>query len=156
MTQTLCFLLLSVAPVADDAPPHVRQYLSRCQMAGSTAVGLPLPPAKDDMGTLDSDKIAVRKGRGVLVLEVVDADEAIVRAWHPQAESPRDRPLNEDELTFVDLWLEGIETSDLTAGMPAKLPQVFHVVGSKVFDTTCGKRSLPLLTPIDVEQYRTK
>jgi hypothetical protein len=156
MTQILCCLLLSVAPVADDAPPHVQRYLARCQEAESTAVGLPLPPAKDDMGTLDAEKIAVRKDRGVLVLEVVDADEAIVRAWHPLADSPRDRPPGEDELTFVDLWLNGIETSDLTAGMPAKLPHVFHVGGSKVFDTTCGKRSLPLLTPIDVEQYRTK
>ena len=156
MTQTLCFLLSLVALVADDAPPHVRKYLARCQEAGSTVVGLPWPLAKDDMGTLDADKIAVRKGKGVLVLEVVDADEAIVRAWHPLPDASRDRPAGEDELTFVDLWLEGIDTSGLTAGMAAKLPQVFHVAGSKLFDTTCGKRSLPLLTPIDVERYRKK
>jgi hypothetical protein len=149
-------LLISLPLIADpaEAPDHVRRYLARCQAAGTTAVGMPLPPAKDDLGTLDTEAIAARMGRGVLVLEVVDADEAIVRVWHPLADVPRDRPPTADELTFVDLWLEGIDTSGLTAGGPAKLPQVFHVTGNKQFDTTCGKRSLPLLKPIDVEQYR--
>jgi len=62
----------------------------------------------------------------------------------------QDRPLGED-LTFVDLWLEGTDTSALKAGMPAKLERVYHVIGNREFDTTCGTRSLPLLTPIDVE-----
>lgn len=149
-------LLLTLTLIADEAPEHVRKYLARCQAAGSAAVGLPLPPAKDDMGTLDTDAIAARMGKGVLVLEVVDADEAIVRAWHPLADVPQDRLPGVDELTFVDLWLEGIDTSGLTAGGAAKLPQVFHVAGNKLFDTTCGKRSLPLLRPIDLERYRKK
>jgi hypothetical protein len=150
------FLLLSLPLVADEAPEHVRKYLARCQAAGSAAVGLPLPPAKDDMGTLDADAIAARMGKGVLVLEVVDENEAIVRAWYPLAEAPQDRPPGVDELTFVDLWLTGIDTSGLAAGGAAKLPQVFHVTGNKLFDTTCGKRSLPLLTPIEIERYRKK
>jgi hypothetical protein len=140
--------------IADDAPPHIRKYLARCQDAGVKSVGLPLPPSRDDMGTLDSEKPAVRKGRGVLVLEVVDRDEAIVRAWYTASDAPQDRPLGEDDLTFVDLWLEGIDTSALKAGMPAKLEQIYHVVGNREFDTTCGKRSLPLLTPIDAEPSR--
>jgi len=156
MSCTLLLLAASLALIADEAPEHVRKFLARCQAARSAAVGLPLPPAKDDMGTLDPDAIAARMGKGVLVLEVVDADEAIVRVWHPLADAPRDRPPGVDELTFVDLWLEGIDTSGLTAEMAAKLPQVFHVTGNKLFDTTCGKRSLPLLTPIDVERYRKK
>jgi hypothetical protein len=84
----------------------------------------------------------------------VDADEAIVRVWHPLADAPRDRLPTADELTFVDLWLAGIDTSGLAAGEAAKLPQVFHVTGNRQFDTTCGKRNLPLLVPIDVEPYR--
>jgi hypothetical protein len=154
MCQLVCCLMGLIVLIADEAPPHIRKYLARCQDAGVKSVGLPLPPSRDDMGTLDSDKPAVRKGRGVLVLEVVDEDEAIVRAWHPAPNVPQDRPLGDDDLTFVDLWLEGTDTSALKAGMPAKLEQVYHVVGNREFDTTCGKRSLPLLTPLDVEPYR--
>jgi hypothetical protein len=154
MHQFVCCLMGLVVLVADEAPPHIQKYLARCQNAGVKSVALPLPPSRDDLGTLDSDKPAVRKGRGVLVLEVVDGDEAIVRAWHPAPNAPQDRPLAEDDLTFVDLLLEGTDTSALKAGMPAKLEQVYHVAGSREFDTTCGKRSLPLLTPIDVDLYR--
>jgi hypothetical protein len=31
--------------------------------------------------------------------------------------------------------------------MPASLPQVFEVTGNQLIDTTCGKRSFPLLQP---------
>ena len=81
----------------------------------------------------------------VTVLEVVDRNNAIIRAWH----SPDDQATA--DVTFVDLWIYGIDTSKLVAGSPAKLNQVFHVTGNKLFDTTCGKRSLPLLEPVESE-----
>jgi hypothetical protein len=67
-------------------------------------------------------------------------DNAIVRAWYAKA--------GEDP-SFVDLWIHGIDTRELSAGSPAKLPQVFRVVGNKTFDTTCGGRSLPALEPAE-------
>ena len=153
MTHMLLFgALLAIA--ADDPPAHVSKYLARCEAAKVGSIGMPLPPAKDDIGTLDVDAIAVRAGRGVLVLEVVGDDEAIVRIWYQQADAPQGRPPEADDLTFVDLWLEGIDTRGLVENEAAKLAQVFHVAGNKLFDTTCGKRSLPLLRPIDVERYR--
>ena len=81
------------------------------------------------------------------VLEVIDDDDAIVRAWHLPAEA-----MDPNDATFTDLWLHGIDTSGLIAGTPANLPQVFQVTGSQVFDTTCGKRSLPLLEPVEPEK----
>jgi hypothetical protein len=78
--------------------------------------------------------------KSVDVLEVVDDDEAIVRAWYfpPGVDAAS---ASEDDATFVDLWLQGIDASRLTAQMPADFKQVFHVTGSKLFDTTCGRGS---------------
>jgi hypothetical protein len=99
-------------------------------------VRLPLPPQKDDVGTFEPADPRIRYN--VDVLEVVDGDDAILRAWYlPPGET------DPDEATFVDLWVHGIDTSDLKTGAPARLPQVFHVTGNEVFDTTCGKRSVP-------------
>jgi hypothetical protein len=54
----------------------------------------------------------------------------------------------------VDLWIHGIDTSRMVPHAPVALLQVFHVTGNKLFDTTCGKRSLPLLEPIDIAIYK--
>jgi hypothetical protein len=107
---------------------------------------LPLPPTNGDVGLLVSDE---RLGRSIDVLEVIDEDEAIVRAWYRPVLAPGDPPANEDA-TFVDLWVEGIDTVNLAQNSPAHLPQVFRAAGNRVFDTTCGKRSLPLLAPLDL------
>jgi hypothetical protein len=112
-------------------------------------VALPLPPTKDDMGVLTP--AGARVGR-VDCLEVVDEDEAIVRVWHAPDAALALTPA-EDE-TFVDLWVQGIDSSLLTAGTATRLSQVFHVTGNKLFDTTCGRRSMPLLVPFDIEPYR--
>jgi hypothetical protein len=153
MTHLLVWLVLGADPAAQATPPHIAKYLERCAaLAGSPgAAPLPVPPSKDDVG------VFVQAGRKVNktvdVLEVVDGDEAIVRAWYfPPGVAKSDS--TEDDVTFVDLWIEGIDTSRLAANMPAEFKQVFHVTGSKLFDTTCGKRSLPLLVPIDIEPYR--
>jgi hypothetical protein len=148
MMQLLtCVALLSLA--ADEPPDHVKKYLARCAEAKAAEVALPLPPKKDDLGIFPPAKAGdARREKSVDVLEVVDDDEAIVRAWYlPAAEIGH-------EPTFVDLWLQGIDTSDLAAEMPARFSQVFHAVGNKLFDTTCGKRSVPLLEPIDLKPYR--
>jgi hypothetical protein len=166
-------------------PPHVGKYLQRCEELKTTAIKakaeelksftgeklavaqaelkrlqveaaplapLPLLPAKDDIGIFASPETTdARHGRSVDVLEIVAADDAILRVWYPIANSsPADEP------TYIDLWVHGIDTSRLAVGQSAKLPQVFHVTGSKLFDTTCGKRSMVLLEPIDIEQYQAK
>jgi hypothetical protein len=119
-------------------------------------VRISMPPMKDDIGLLAENAKGPSNARQTVdVLEVVDDDEAIVRAWYAPALTSVNAAIAPDDPTFVDLWLEGIDTSDLAAGMAAKLPQVFHVSGNKLFDTTCGKRSLPLLRPIDISRYRS-
>jgi hypothetical protein len=107
-------------------------------------VRLPLPPKKGDVGIFEPGE--ARRTRAVDVLEVVDGYNAILRVWYTPAPG--------EEETFADLWLTGLKTNGWTAGTPAKLAQVFHVTGNKVFGTTCGQRSLPLLEPLDIERYR--
>ena len=144
-----CAALLS-QPAA-DAPDYVQKYLARCAEAKAADVALPLPPQKDDLGIfLPAKPGDARREKSVDVLEIVDDDEAIVRAWYLPDAAIGEEP------TFVDLWLQGIDTRDLAAGMAADFPQVFHAVGNKLFDTTCGKRSLPLLEPIDLQAYRAR
>ncbi len=141
------------------APPFENLYfaLNTARWAGPGAgpVGrpgpnkfppLPLPPKKGDKGVLPSPLGGEGSGvRGsVTVLEVVGKQDAILRAWHSAVDGAAAA-----DLTFVDLWVHGIDTSKLSAGSPVHLPQVFHVTGNRVFDTTCGKRSLPLLEPVE-------
>jgi hypothetical protein len=107
-------------------------------------VRLPLPPQRDDVGTFEPADPRIKYN--VDVLEVVDGDDAIVRAWYlPPGET------DPDEATFVDVWVHGIDTSELKAGAPAMLSQVFHVTGNAVFDTTCGRRSVPRVEVIEVK-----
>ncbi|MCI0357489.1 MAG: hypothetical protein L0211_03265 [Planctomycetaceae bacterium] len=136
------------------APPFENLYfaINTARWAGPTAPlpQLPLPPKKGDKGILSSSPPS-GEGLGVkgaiLVLEVVGKRDAIVRVWHPTAPTPSDAAAA--DLTFIDLWVHGIDTSQLTAGSKTRLPHVFHVTGNKLFETTCGKRSLPLLEPVD-------
>ena len=126
-----------------------RKALQRLQGSPAPSVRLPLPPQKDDVGTFEPADPRIK--HNVDVLEVVDGDDAILRTWYlPPGET------DPDEATFVDLWVHGIDTSDLKPGAPAKLPQVFHVTGNEVFDTTCGKRSVPRVAPIEVPSSAPK
>jgi hypothetical protein len=88
---------------------------------------LPLPPRKGDQGTLGS----------VEVLEVVDEDDVIVRAYYTQQ--------GDADGTFVDLWVHGEPTTSLKVGATAELSGSFLATGTQSFGTTCGGRSLPLL-----------
>lgn len=124
-----------------------RKELQRLKDSPAPHVRLPLPPQKDDVGTFEPADPRIRYN--VDVLEVVDGDDAILRAWYlPPGEA------DPDEATFVDLWVHGIDTSDLKVGAQARLPQVFHVTGNEVFDTTCGKRSVPRVDVVEMEPYR--
>jgi hypothetical protein len=129
--------------------------LKRLAESPAALLPLPLPPEKGAIGIFEpANKQDGRGGKSVDVLEVVDEDDAIVRAWYVPAAGAD--PAAAEEPTFVDLWVHGIDTSGLTARSPAKLPGVFQVTGNKLFDTTCGKRSLPLLEPIEIERYRRR
>ena len=130
-----------------------RAELKRLAESPSALAPLPLPPTKGEMGIFVlANQQDGRGGKSVDVLEVVDEDEAIVRAWYAPPAMGKDAV--PEEPTFVDLWVQGIDTSALSARSPAKLTQEFYVTGNKLFDTTCGKRSLPLLTPVEIERYR--
>jgi len=126
-------------------PPFLNLYFAintarwRGPQAETQANALRLPPERGDAGTLTAD---ASLGRSVDVLEVIDEDDAIIRAWYRAAEQNA-----AGEGTFVDVWLHGIDTKRLTAGMPAALTQTFQFTGNQLIDTTCGKRSFPLLEP---------
>jgi hypothetical protein len=98
---------------------------------------LRLPPQKDDVGLLVAE---ASTGRSVDVLEVIDDANVLVRAWY------RDEAAA-GEATFVDLWIQGIDAKQLAAGQSLKSPRAFRVTGNQLIDTTCGKRSFPLLEP---------
>jgi predicted GH43/DUF377 family glycosyl hydrolase len=90
-----------------------------------------LPPQKGDEGELISDD---RVGRSLDVLEVIDEDNAIVRAWYRTSDDSSDS-------TFTDIWIRGVRTKDFVLGMPIQLSGAFRVDGNQSIDTTCGKRS---------------
>ena len=190
-TCILCTLALLQPGDSAAPPPHVKDYLQRCEEAKAAQLKvlenevkklvairnptretvkkldsaklevarhrdlparllpLPLPPKKGELGVFVAAlAIDARRGKSVDVLEVIDKENAIVRAWY--SFSPDEDP------TFVDLWLRGIDTSGMEPKSAAKLAQVFHVTGSHLFDTTCGKRSLPLLVAVEIGPYRKK
>jgi hypothetical protein len=130
------------------APPFENLYfaINTARWSGPTGerepkhCALRLPPQKGDVGTFVPAG-AGAGGRAVDVLEIVDEDDAVIRAWYA----------NGDEPGFVDLWLHGIDTARMRAGSPVELVEVFQVTGSKSFDTTCGGRSLPLIEPLERE-----
>jgi hypothetical protein len=146
----LCGLALGQVAVGGEPPEHVKKYLKRCEESKVAAVRIPLPPARGDVGVLVTEAAGGGAARQTVdVLEVIDGDEAIVRAWFLPAGAAAD-----DEATFVDVWVQGVETAGLVVGPNAKLPQVFHVTGNKLIATTCGSRSFALLEPIDISRWR--
>lgn len=127
----------------------------RMRKSPAALLPLPLPPAKDGVGVFEPPKPGdARGGRSVDVLEVVDEDDAILRVWYAPAPSSDDNSAPPEDPTFVDLWVHGVETAALKANQPARLTQVFQVTGTKSFNTTCGGRSMLLLEPVDIEQFR--
>jgi hypothetical protein len=134
-----------------------KSELKRLADSPAPLAPLPLPPQKESIGIFEpASSQDGRGGKSVDVLEVVDEDDAILRAWYVPAAPAGADPAAAEEPTFVDLWVHGIDATGLAAKSPARLSGVFHVTGSKLFDTTCGKRSLPLLEPIDIERYRQR
>jgi predicted GH43/DUF377 family glycosyl hydrolase len=110
---------------------------------------LRLPPTKGDVGFLSPPGgTDGGHGRSVEVLEVIDEDDAILRAWYvPAATSAADNSAA-GEATFVDLWVHGISTSGLVPGSKIVPSELFQVTGNKSFDTACGGRSVPALEPV--------
>ena len=148
-----CAVLLCQAPEADATPEYVQRYLQRCEDAHVPRLPLAMPPAKDGVGVfLPAVPNDARQGRSVDVLEVVGPRDAIVRAWYVPA-APPDANEVDSEATFIDLWVQGVDTQKWVAGSPVKLDQVFHVSGNKSFGTACGGRSVPLLEVVDLERF---
>jgi hypothetical protein len=129
-----------------------REELKRLREQPAPLVQLPLPTAKDAVGVFAP--IDPRLGKSIEVLEIVDEDDVIVRAWYWTTTPLPENATAAENATFVDLWIHGVDTSRMAVNSPAQLAQVFHVSGTKLFDTTCGKRSLPLLEPIDLAAYK--
>lgn len=153
------FLVAAVVIVqaGDDqsVAEQVKKYRARCEAAKVKSLPLRLPPEKDDLGVfVPANEKDARQGRSVDVLEIIDDDDAIVRAWYAPSPPVSGKTATAADPTFVDLWIHGVDTGGWTAGAPVKLAPVFHVAGSQLFDTTCGKRSLPLLKPIDLASFQ--
>jgi predicted GH43/DUF377 family glycosyl hydrolase len=91
---------------------------------------LPLPPREGNRGALVATGDERRR---LTILEVTGEQDAIARI---------EFPMENGDLTFIDLFLSGISTEGLRAGQTAMLEGVFLVEGNKLIDTTCGKRSL--------------
>lgn len=110
-------------------------------------------------GVLVGPKGLVLKIAPIDVLEITDERNMIVRAWYEPRTRPPGTPDVTEDLTFIDLWIEKIDTKGLQPG-PLDRREfafrkiVFHVKGTKTFDTTCGSRAMPLLEPIDMTPYR--
>ena len=178
--MTFILALAYLLTPSAETPPELRNYLQRCEAAKTAAVAekeallksltgeklqdastalakfkaapaqflhLPLPPQKGELGTFAVAN-ELPGGKSVIVLEVIDKENVIVRAWY--------LPAGEMQPTFVDLWIQGVNTSDFSGNAAAVFPQVFQVTGNKLIDTTCGRRSFPLLQPVEIEKHREK
>lgn len=129
-----------------------RDELLNLRESPASPLPIRLPTEKDSVGVFTP--VDPRLGRSVDVLEIIDDDDVIVRAWFWVTMPLPQNPTAAEDATFVDLWVHGVDTSQMASRTPVQFKQVFHVTGNKLFDTTCGKRSLPLLEPIDLAPYR--
>lgn len=132
-------------------PPFEHLYfaINTARWAGpstSAEPSLALPPIRGAVGRLGAGAVeSDGRQRRVDVLEIIDPQNVIVRAWYlPGSQAAPDRTVADDP-TFVDLWLQGVDTRELTPERSVTFDQVFEVVGNKSFETTCGGRSVPLL-----------
>ncbi len=98
--------------------------------AAATPPLLHLPPRKGDSGVLPLPNVDV--------LEVIDDDEAIVRAWLAEGD-------HSDSAAFVDVWVKCPTTGSWKLGDKVSLSMPLRCEGNKSFDTTCGGRSVPIL-----------
>jgi len=130
-------------------PPFLNLYfaINTAHWAGpgtTRVAALRLPPEKDDNGVLTTD---ASQGRSLELLEVVDEDDCIVRAYFKPNTTQGN--IEQGDPSFIDLWIHGIETKNLAMQSPLKLHQSFRVTGNQLVDTTCGRRSFPLLEVVD-------
>jgi hypothetical protein len=107
----------------------------------ATASVLSLPPERGARGLLVTD---AGLGRTLEVLEIIDDQNAIVRAWYVPVTNAEAAAASKDA-TFVDVWLRGVDTKAFGDQAAIKLTQSFNVVGNELIDTTCGKRSFVVL-----------
>jgi hypothetical protein len=135
------------------APPFENLYfaINSARWTGPQASSPPgqhgrlrLPPREGDVGTFAGTG-GGRPARSLNVLEVIDADDAIIRAWYTLDGDRSDG----HEASFVDLWLHGVDTTGMTSGSPLALPGVFQVAGTRAIDTACGGRKFLVVTPLD-------
>lgn len=117
---------------------------------------LALPPKKGDIGKLRSQAASARRqGPEVDVLEVIDPQNAIVRAWYTlDADAAADQT-GDKRVTFVDVWVHGVDTHDWPAGGSVHLDQTFRATGNHTFSTDCGGRSVPRLEAVDPNSTTT-
>ena len=136
----------------------LRKWIEVLRIEPAPLVPLALPTKRDDVGVLPAASYAdPAREHAVDVLEVVDGNDVIVRAWYTVPAGDGAAAIEPDaERTFVDLWIRGVDTTGMAAGSPATLEQVFWVSGDQAFDTDCGKRILPKLEPLEVERFRSR
>lgn len=124
-------------------PPFRNLYfaINTAHWAGPSAVAPPgllkLPPQTGDIGLLAVD---AAESRTLDLLEIVDDDDAIVRAWYI--------PVNgggPGDATFVDLWIHGMDTHALSQSGRINFAHPLRVAGNRLIDTTCGQRSFVVL-----------
>ena len=163
-TITLFELQAEPKPDALSRLKAQREELARLKSRSAPLATLPLPPEKDDIGAFEKTTVNGRQGRFVNVLEVIDKNSAVIRVWYtpsvPTNKVDADKQVAGNQSRGskkpvpLDFWAQGIDTTGMKDHSQAELPQVFHALGNKGLPTDCGTRSLPVLTPIDVERFR--
>jgi hypothetical protein len=126
-------------------PPFLNLYfaINTARWSGPPATApyglLRLPPENGSTGLLAAD---ANLGRSIEVLEVVDEDDAVIRAYYREA----------GESTFIDLWIHGVPTRGWTEDKSLHIVQPLRVNGYQTIDTTCGSRRFSLLEPVEAEK----
>jgi len=141
-------------PVEPQVPPLIKGGDINAIMHNLLVRGKPLdlPPTKGNYGTLKSRAHSVaHAGPEIDVLEIIDAENAIVRAWYEPSDDRTGRNSGGGEVTFVDVWVHGVETQQWQVDDSVKLPHLFHAVGNHVLATDCGGRSFPRLDVTNIE-----
>ena len=143
---------------------NARAELEQLKTQPAPLVPLRIPPEKDDVGVFVSRKVDGRWGRFVDVLEVIDKNSAVIRVWYTPSvptnkfdadkQDAGNQSRGSKKPVPVDFWAQGIDTTGMKDHSRADLTQVFRALGNKGLPTDCGTRSLPVLTPIDVDRFR--
>ncbi len=91
-------------------------------------------------------------GQDVELIQIVDKDSAIVRAFEEVTGARTGRTMR---ISAVDYWLSGIDTSIYVDGQDIGLSGVFAITGNKTYDAVAGgTKTIYALESVDMEKHK--